>query len=466
MSILKGVLILYLLTVLLFIFGLKLLQKPSTARLGNLISAIGMSIAILATFLSQHFENYFLIILAMVIGSIIGIFLAYWVDMRAIPQFVAMLNSFGGAVSALVGIWAFLENKIPEFVNPIQFYISVGFDTFIGTITFVGSVIAFSKLQGIITEKPIIIPFKNFINLTLLIISIFSIFLFALFKNPLFLLLVLIGSIILGLTLTLPIGGADMPVLISLLISYAGLSATSLGFTFGNYGLIMVGSLVGASGLILTRIMAKAMNRDFWGILLGNITPPEITKSSDDRSFYEGKIKTASAEEVASILEFSKTIAIVPGYGLAVSQAQQVLKELYELLTKDGKFVYFAIHPVAGRMPGHMNVLLAEVDIPYDRMKTLEESNELLPQTDAVIVVGANDVVNPLAREKEDSPIYGMPILDVDKAKVVIVIKRSLAPGFAGVVNPLFINEKTIMVFGDAKPVLSEIVKAYKELKV
>ncbi|MEO0143784.1 MAG: NAD(P)(+) transhydrogenase (Re/Si-specific) subunit beta [candidate division WOR-3 bacterium] len=458
-------LIFYLLAVILFIFGLKLLQKPQTARIGNLVSAIGMTIAVIATFF-QHFENYFLIFSALIIGSAIGIFLAYWVPMTAIPQFVAMLNSFGGAVSALVGMWAFLENRIPEFVNPIQFHISVGLDIFIGTITFVGSVIAFSKLQGLITEKPILIPFKNFINLSLLIASLISIFIFAFTKNPIFPWLILAFSITLGLTLTLPIGGADMPVLISLLISYAGLSATALGFTFSNFGLIMVGSLVGASGLILTRIMAKAMNRDFWGILLGNITPPEMAKSSDDRSFYEGRIKTATAEEVAMILDYAKSIAFIPGYGLAVSQAQQIVKELYELLSKDGKDVYFAIHPVAGRMPGHMNVLLAEVDIPYDRLKTLEESNELLPQTDVAIVVGANDVVNPLAREEQNSPIYGMPILDADKAKTVIVIKRSLAPGFAGVVNPLFIKENTIMVFGDAKPVLSEIVKAYRELKV
>ncbi|MCS7244563.1 MAG: NAD(P)(+) transhydrogenase (Re/Si-specific) subunit beta [candidate division WOR-3 bacterium] len=459
------VLVFYLITVLLFIFGLKLLQKPQTARLGNIVSAIGMTIAVIATFFTPY-ENYLFIFSALIIGSIIGIFLAYWVDMRAIPQFVAILNSFGGAVSALVGIWAFLENRIPEIVNVYQFYISVGFDTFIGTITFVGSIIAFLKLQGIITEKPILIPFKNFINLILLLVSLVSIFAFAIYKYPMLLWIVLISSIILGLTLTLPIGGADMPVLISLLISYAGLSATALGFTFSNYGLIMVGSLVGASGLILTRIMAKAMNRDFWGILLGNITPPEVSKASDDRGYYEGKIKTAAPEEIAMLLDYAKTIAFVPGYGLAVSQAQQIVKELYELLTKDNKEVYFAIHPVAGRMPGHMNVLLAEVDIPYDKLKTLEESNELLPQTDISIVVGANDVVNPLAREKQDSPIYGMPILDVDKSKTVVVIKRSLAPGFSGIVNPLFIGENTIMVFGDAKPVLTEIVRAYKELKV
>ncbi len=462
----NSLVIFYLIAVFFFILGLKLLQKPHSARLGNLVSAIGMTIALISTLFSQHYENYIFVFSALIIGSIIGIFLAYWVDMRAIPQFVAMLNSFGGAVSALVGIWAFLENRIVENVNIIQFYIAVGFDAFVGSIACIGSIIAFAKLQGLMSEKPILIPFKNFINLILLLISLISIFAFAFSKNSVFLWTILTSSIILGLTLTLPIGGADMPVLISLLISYAGLSATALGFTFSNYGLIMVGSLVGASGLILTRIMAKAMNRDFWGILLGNITPPEFSKSSDDRSFYEGRIKTATAEEVASILEFAKTIAIIPGYGLAVSQAQQVLKELYELLTKDGKEIYFAIHPVAGRMPGHMNVLLAEVDIPYDKLKTLEESNELLPQTDVAIVVGANDVVNPLAREKVDSPIYGMPILDADKSKTVIVIKRSLAPGFAGIVNPLFIKENTIMVFGDAKPVLTEIVRAYKEIKI
>jgi NAD(P) transhydrogenase subunit beta len=457
-------LLFYLFSVLLFIFGLKLLQSPKSARLGNLISALGMIIAILTT-LTTKYENYTFIFVPIIIGSIIGALLAYRVDMRAIPQFVAMLNSFGGAVSALVGIWAFLGNKAPTFINQLQFRISVGIDTFVGTIACIGSIIAFLKLQGLISEKPLSIPFKNVLSILSLIFIVFSITNLAInSQNHIFLWIILVLSTLLALILTLPIGGADMPVLISLLISYAGLSAAGLGFTFGNYGLIMVGSLVGASGLILTRIMAKAMNRDFWGILLGNITPVEISKSSDDKSFYEGRIKTSSPEEIASILDFANKIAIVPGYGLAVSQAQQLVKELYEILTKNQKDVYFAIHPVAGRMPGHMNVLLAEVDIPYEKLKTLEESNELLPQTDLVIVIGANDVVNPLAREKQDSPIYGMPILDVDKAKTVIVIKRSLAPGFAGVVNPLFIKENTIMIFGDARPVLSEIIKAYKEL--
>lgn len=465
----------YLFTVLFFIFGLKLLTSAKTARKGNWLSAFGMLVALTATLLYKGILSYELIVIGLVIGSIIGVLAAYLVDMRAIPQFVAILNGFGGGVSALVAIVEFLKGELPpnvqklpfdEATKSLYFHGAVALDMFVGTITFWGSMVAFAKLQKLITERPIVLPSKNLINLLLLIGIVASGVLLALNPtNYLYMYLILVLASLLGLSLTLAVGGADMPVVISLFISYAGLSAGTLGFVFLNHGLIMVGALVGASGLILTKIMAKSMNRDFYGILLGNITPPEMSKVQDDKSFYQGKVKSTTPDEVAMILESANTIAIVPGYGLAVAQAQGVVRDLYNELTKDGKEIYFAIHPVAGRMPGHMNVLLAEVDIPYDKLKTLEDSNELLPDTDVAIVVGANDVVNPMARDAKDTPIYGMPILDVDKAKTVIVIKRSLAPGFAGIPNPLFINENTLMLFADAKPGLSEILREYKELK-
>ncbi len=460
---------LYLITVLLFIAGLKLLTSPRTARLGNLVSAVGMTIAIVATFLGYWSEltNWTYILIGGILGSIVGAFLAYWVDMRDIPQFVAILNSFGGAVSALVGAWAiFNMDKVkPAFASTGLFVGSVIADAFIGTIAFVGSVIAFAKLQKLITERPVVLPMKNLLNiLALLLVFVFG---YLLIQNPdnyLYLYAIFALAAFLGFNVTMAVGGADMPVVISLLISYAGLSAAALGFTFMNYGLIMVGSLVGASGLILTRIMAKAMNRDFWGILLGNITPPEMAATSSDAAFYEGKVKSTSPDEVAMMLKYADRIVVIPGYGLAVAQAQRELKELYDLLTKEGKEVYFAIHDVAGRMPGHMNVLLAEVEVPYEALKTMDEGNQLLEGADVALVVGANDVVNPLAKEDPSTPIYGMPILEADKAKSVVVIKRSLSPGFAGIPNPLFIRDNTVMLFDDAKKALRAIIDAYKEL--
>ncbi len=460
---------LYLITVLLFIAGLKLLTSPRTARMGNLVSAVGMTIAIVATFLGYWSElsNWTYILIGGILGSVVGAFLAYWVDMRDIPQFVAILNSFGGAVSALVGAWAiFNMDKVkPAFASTGLFVGSVVADAFIGTIAFVGSVIAFAKLQKLITERPVVLPMKNLLNvIALILVFVFG---YLLIQNPhnyLYLYAIFALAAFLGFNVTMAVGGADMPVVISLLISYAGLSAAALGFTFMNYGLIMVGSLVGASGLILTRIMAKAMNRDFWGILLGNITPPEMATTSSDAAFYEGKVKSTSPDEVAMMLKYADRIVIIPGYGLAVAQAQRELKELYDLLTKDGKEVYFAIHDVAGRMPGHMNVLLAEVEVPYEALKTMDEGNQLLEGADVALVVGANDVVNPLAKEDPSTPIYGMPILEADKARSVVVIKRSLSPGFAGIPNPLFIRDNTVMLFDDAKKALRAIIDAYKEL--
>ncbi|MEW6161805.1 MAG: NAD(P)(+) transhydrogenase (Re/Si-specific) subunit beta [Nitrospirota bacterium] len=456
----------YLITVLFFIFGLRLLTSPRTARRGNVVSAVGMLIAITITLMYHGILTYKLIIIGLAIGSIIGAISAYALDLRAIPQYVAILNGFGGAVSALVGVSAFIQKELPKNVTSLHFYSAISVDTFIGTLTFWGSMMAFAKLQGLITERPVVISGKNIINLLLLSISAVSgILLVNDPYNIYYLIGILVSASLLAISLTIAVGGADMPVIIALFISYAGLSASAVGFIYLTHGLIMVGSLVGASGLILTRIMAKAMNRDFYGILLGNITPPEMSKLQGGEDIYAGRIKSTTPEEAVMILEASKKVAIVPGYGLAVAQAQGPVRDLMAELEKDGIEVYFAIHPVAGRMPGHMSVLLAEVDVPYDKLKTLEESNELLPDTDVAIVVGANDVVNPTARYAKDSPLYGMPILDVDKCRSVIVIKRSLSPGFSGVPNPLFANDNTVMIFSDAKPALTELVKEYRELR-
>lgn len=467
--------IFYLITVVMFIFGLKMLQSPRTARRGNALSSIGMLIAIVTTLLGQGILNYATVLIIMAVGSVVGIFLAYRVKMTDVPQFVAILNGFGGAVSAMVGVAEFIlffhTGSTPGGVPRAQFLTAVSADAFIGTLTFWGSMIAFAKLQGILSEKSFVLKGKNIFNAIFLLAAIvFGSILVnqagTADQTTLWLLLgaVILSATLLGLTLSMAVGGADMPIIIALFISYAGLSASALGFTNSNFGLIMVGSLVGASGLILTRSMAKAINRNFWAILLGNITPPASTGGERD-DIYAGRIKNTNPEEYVSILEASQTIVIVPGYGMAVAQAQSACRDLFNELILDGKEVYFAVHPVAGRMPGHMNVLLAEVNIPYERLKELDESNEILESADVAIVLGANDVVNPMARDAKDTPIYGMPILNVDRAGSVLVIKRSLSPGFSGIPNPLFVLDKTLMMFMDAKPALQEMVKAYKELR-
>lgn len=466
----------YLVTVICFVFGLKMLTSPKTARKGNLLSGLGMLVAIAVALVSRGVVDYPIVAGVFLAGSLVGAVLAYAIDLRAIPQMVAVLNGFGGAVSALVGV-AELNHVLTKGLgvlahgmSPELFFGAVGIDTFIGTLTFWGSLVAFAKLQGLISDKARVLPGKNLINGALLAgIVVLTVMLVLGSSNPsdpnlLWMLVgILVLSSLLGLTLTMAVGGADMPIVIALFISYAGLSAGALGFTNLNYGLIMVGALVGASGLILTASMAKAINRNFWGIILGNITPPTMQVAGAD-DIYAGKIKSTSPEEFASILEAAQSVCIVPGYGLAVAQAQSNCRDLYHDLTAAGKDVWFAVHPVAGRMPGHMNVLLAEVDIPYDRLKELDESNSLLGDCDVAIILGANDVVNPLARTAKDTPIYGMPILDVDKARTVLVIKRSLSPGFSGIPNPLFILDQTLMIFQDAKPALAELVKAFREL--
>ncbi|GBF51169.1 NAD(P)(+) transhydrogenase subunit beta [Leptospira ryugenii] len=454
----------YLLASVLFIVGLKQLGTPKTATRGNLLGAIGMLIAVLVTLLDQKILSYDWIILGILIGSAIGVVLAIKIQMTAMPQLVAILNGFGGIASVMVA-GAALELSIPTYTYVVNYQeiISIVFSAIVGGVTFSGSFIAFGKLQGFITEKAVRYSgdqvVKIIFGLIILGLGVFHVI------NPtdevLYWVLSAI-SLLLGILLVMPIGGADMPVVISLLNSYSGIAASATGFVLNNNVLIISGSLVGASGIILTQIMCKAMNRSLANVLFGGFGAI-AEESKQDGDFYTGKTKATSPEEVAMLLDIARTVVIVPGYGMAVAQAQHAVRDLYQLLTAKGIDVSFAIHPVAGRMPGHMNVLLAEADIPYDRLKEMDEINSTFENVDVVIVNGANDVTNPLAKTDPKSPIAGMPILDVDKAKTVVVIKRSLSPGFAGVPNPLFIADNCLMLFGDGKKATQEMINALKE---
>lgn len=454
----------YLLAVALFIFGLKGLSHPRTAVRGNLMGATGMLIAIVATLLDRQILSYEWIIAGLVVGSLIGAVMAQRVAMTAMPQMVALLNGFGGAASALVAGASLVESTLPEAKLPApltQLAIAAAASGLIGAVTFWGSLVAFAKLQGLVSENPLQVTFLHYINGVLLLGAIGLGVLLAL--NPVQLgyywALLAVASLV-GLLLVIPIGGADMPVVIALLNSYSGLAAAATGFVLNNNALIITGSLVGASGIILTTIMCRAMNRPLRNVLFGVWVPAEAGPKAED--IYAGKVKAASPEEVALLLEGARYVVIVPGYGMAVAQAQHAVRDLMQLLERQGTRVEFAIHPVAGRMPGHMNVLLAEADVPYDRLKEMDEINPRFEQVDVAIVIGANDVVNPLARTDPNSPIAGMPILDVDKARSVVVIKRSLSPGFAGIPNPLFAADNTLMLFADAREGVQQIIAALK----
>lgn len=453
----------YLIASVLFIVGLKNLSHPRTAVRGNALGALGMFIAILVTLFDRNIVSYEIIAGGIIVGSLIGIVLAKKIQMTAMPQLVALLNGFGGIASILVAGAALLEAlELGKLVDP-AFSVSTGLSAAIGAVTFSGSMIAFGKLQGIVTEKAVRYPGDQVVKAIVLlgILSVGGYFVYEPTNSDLYWIISCIG-IFLGLILVLPIGGADMPVVISLLNSYSGIAASMNGFVLDNNVLIISGSLVGASGIILTQIMCKAMNRSLTNVLFGGFgqVAEEVADSGD---FYSGKVKSTTSEEVAMILDIARKVVIVPGYGMAVSQAQHTVRDLYNLLTSRGIEVEFAIHPVAGRMPGHMNVLLAEADIPYDKLKEMDEINPTFDSVDVVIVNGANDVTNPLAKTDPKSPIAGMPILEVGKAGTIVVIKRSLSPGFAGVPNPLFTQDNTLMLFGDGKKVTQEIINALKE---
>jgi len=454
--------IVYLVASVCFILGLKGLASPRTAPRGNLIGALGMLLAVVATLLDQQIATFPLIIIGLVVGGAVGTYLALTVEMTAMPQMVAAFNGFGGGASALVAATALLAPGALTNVPPTQLYVATAASGLIGAATFTGSMVAWGKLQGVLRWQPKSDSLQKTINGTLFLASMALGALVVV--NPTgywaYWLLVTVASV-LGVTLTVPIGGADMPVVIALLNSYSGLAACATGFVLGNNVLIIAGSLVGASGLILTSIMCKAMNRSLTHVLFGTLGPTAETASADE--VYGGKVKSASAEEAAMIFETARLVIIVPGYGMAVAQAQHSVRDLANLLQEKGAEVRYAIHPVAGRMPGHMNVLLAEADVPYDKLYALEDINDSFPEADVALVIGANDVVNPSAREDKTSPIYGMPIMDVDKAQTVMIIKRSLSPGFAGIPNPLFAAPNALMLYGDGKEMVRELIAALRE---
>jgi H+-translocating NAD(P) transhydrogenase subunit beta len=461
-----GIQLSYLVASCLFIVGLKELGSPATARRGNVIAAIGMLIAIAATLLNEGVLNYEMILVGIVIGSLLGTVMAQRVEMTAMPQMVGLLNGFGGAASTLVAVAEFWRLLHSSEAIALDSTITIILSVFIGGITFTGSLFAFAKLQEIMSGGAIVFPLQRFVSIFLLLAfvvgSVYSVI------NPndpvVFLGLVAI-SLVLGVLFVIPIGGADMPVVISLLNSFSGLAASAAGFVLLNNMLIISGALVGASGIILTQIMCKAMNRSITNVLFSAFSKAKTgTGSSAGVSTTDKVVKSIDTEEGAMMLGYARSVVIVPGYGMAVAQAQHAVRELADQLERLGVDVKYAIHPVAGRMPGHMNVLLAEANVPYPQLYDMDAINPEFDHTDVALVIGANDVVNPAARHDSASPIYGMPILEVDKATHTIVIKRGMSSGFSGVENELFYHNKTMMLFGSAKDVITQLVASVKEI--
>lgn len=452
----------YIVASILFIWGIKMLSKADTARRGNMVSAVGMLIAILITLLAGGL-SFTWIIVGLVIGSVIGLVAAQKVQMTGMPEMVALFNGFGGIASLLVG-WAEFNAGSEMTVFKM---VAIIFAVLIGGVAFSGSMIAYGKLSEKMTGKPILFKGQQVINALILLGILVGAILLAMGPTGPNATIIFLGvaalSLILGVMSVIPIGGGDMPVVISLLNSYSGLAACAAGFIILNNVLIVSGALVGASGIILTNIMCKAMNRSLGNVLFSGFGSATTASS---KSGEQGEAKPVSAEDAYYILEAAESVLFVPGYGMAVAQAQHVVRELGELLEANGAEVRYAVHPVAGRMPGHMNVLLAEANVPYDQLAEMDDVNPTMNTVDVVMVIGANDVVNPDAREDETSPIYGMPIINVDYAKTVIVLKRSMNVGFAGIQNPLFFKENTRMLFGDAKASLSALVSEFKESSV
>ena len=443
----------YLVATALFILALKWLSAPSTARRGVLAGEIGMALAIGGTLLNHGIIEYKWILIALVLGSMIGVPLGM-VQMTAVPQRTALSHACGALCVTLVGTAEFYLRApdVPKFMMAV-----LSMEVILGGLTFTGSLMAAGKLQEVLPQRPITYKGQNFVNLSLLAISILVAARLVLHPDEKMLFPLIIGiPLIFGVMMIIPIGGADMPTVISLLNSYAGLSAAAMGFVLDSKLLIIAGALDGSSGFILSVIMSKAMNRSFSNVLFGAFGQVQTSAVAAQEA---RPVHSATAEEAASILAAANTVVIVPGYGMAVAQAQHKVRELFDVLSKRGVDVKFGIHPVAGRMPGHMNVLLAEADIPYDRLFDMDSINPELPQTDVALIIGANDVTNPAARTDQASPIFGMPILDVDKARTVMVIKRSMNPGFAGIDNPLYYMDKTLMLFGDAKHFVGDIVR-------
>jgi NAD(P) transhydrogenase subunit beta len=454
----------YLAAAVLFILGLRDLSHPKTAVRGNLMAASGMLLAVVVTVVDQDVVGVEVVIAGIVVGAIFGAIMALRVAMAAMPQLVAIFNGFGGGASALVA-GAALEQAVRGVGSPdVQFTVASGASALIGAVTLLGSLVAFGKLQGIVTERPVLLPGRHILNGTLLAGCV-GLIVWLVLTDSTVAFWTLVGvAALFGILLVIPIGGADMPVVISLLNSYSGIAAAATGFVLDNNMLIISGSLVGAAGLILTSLMSRAMNRSLANVLFGGVGAIK-SAPGESEDIYAGKVKSTTSDEVAMLLDIAQRVVVVPGFGMAVAQAQYAVRDLTNLLESRGTQVEFAIHPVAGRMPGHMNVLLADADVPYERLKEMDEINPSLPQTDLALVIGANDVVNPLARETDPSiPIAGMPILNVDQAQSVIVIKRSLSPGFAGIPNPLFVADNALMLFGDAKQVALDLVTALKNI--
>lgn len=457
----------YLIAASLFIVGLKFLGSPATARKGNVLASVGMLLAIVVTLLDQEIVDYTTIFVGILIGSAAGAIAAQKVEMTSMPQMVGLLNGFGGAASALVAIGEYWRLSHAGLEVPMNVLVTAVLGVLIGGVTLTGSVMAFGKLQGLISGSPVTYPLQQPVNLSLLIGFIVGGVYLIVHPNDLNVFFEISAvSLILGVLFVLPIGGADTPVVISLLNSFSGLAASAAGFVLGNDMLIIAGALVGASGLILTQIMCKAMNRSLVNVLFGafggGATATAGTAGSG--SGVQKSHRSVDAEEGAMMLGYARSVVVVPGYGMAVAQAQHAVRELADQLEKNGVEVKYAIHPVAGRMPGHMNVLLAEANVPYSQLYDMDDINPEFERADVALVIGANDVVNPDARDNPGSPIYGMPILQVDKAKSTIVIKRSMKPGFAGIDNELFYKDKTMMLFGSAKDVVTDLVASVKEL--
>ncbi|QVL47049.1 MAG: NAD(P)(+) transhydrogenase (Re/Si-specific) subunit beta [Thiocapsa sp.] len=451
----------YLVSAVLFILALKGLTHPASARRGNLYGMLGMLIAVVATLMGDQVQSYGFIIVGMTLGAVIGVVVALRIQMTAMPQLVAALHSFVGMAAVLVAIGIFLTKRSAGELNALLMgEISAG--VVIGAITFTGSVIAFGKLQGLLSGSPVKFKGQHLLNALLGIATLALAVHFAMTGSLLSLTLMTLLAFTLGVTLIIPIGGADMPVIISMLNSYSGWAAAATGFTLHNNLLIIVGALVGCSGAILSYIMCKAMNRSIINVVFGGFGSDSSGADSAGAVAAEKGVKSAAVEDAVYWMEDANRVIIIPGYGMAVAQAQHALKELMEHLEARGVEVKFGIHPVAGRMPGHMNVLLAEADIPYDRVLEMDEINPDFPSTDVVLVVGANDVVNPAAKEDKTSPIYGMPILEAGRARQVYFLKRSMRPGYSGVDNLLFYQENTSLVFGDAKDTIEGMNTALK----
>jgi len=462
-----NVTLVYLVAAVCFILGLKRLSSPKTARSGNLIAAIGMLIAICATLIDRQIVEYWQLGIGLAIGAVVGALFAKTVKMTNMPQLVAILNGFGGGASQLVAAAEFLRlTRAGTGIDTVT-GTSIMLASIIGAVTLSGSFIAYAKLQGFkwIADQAVVFPGRHLVSVALMlgVVALGALLVVDPSQSLLFLLLHLL-AMVLGVLLVVAIGGADMPVVVALLNSYSGLAGAMAGFLINNNALIITGALVGASGLILTRIMCKAMNRSLANVLFGGFgaTP---SGGGGGGAKQQGTVREVTAEDAAMLMAYANQVIVVPGYGLAVAQAQHVVRELADLLEKRGVEVKYAIHPVAGRMPGHMNVLLAEANVPYEKLWEMERINSEFPRTEVTLVIGANDVVNPDARTNKESPIYGMPILDADESQNIIVMKRSMNPGFAGIQNELFFNPKTMMLFGDAKTSLEKLVEEVKQVE-